>query len=498
MQAAPTVMAAMLVQVAGATATWRAHPFSPHSVYMKDPSLLPLPTSSPFHSLSWRSSDLRLRGGGVPSLSSQASRFAKFYSEDGLTDLPMNASFAMGSGSGDEYQEQDSACEGELNAWEVGKLQLEACQDIMDDCYDRWIRPCVEELENRIFEGEEEAARKGEFRPYNFFAKEATSIIQKCKIVIDKAVKDLQTRLEVIQFSAVRGGQPVSSIEFEDFNVDLKHVRHLTVESHRELHATTDRNMDRLWQQQKAVIKDYYVEMFERGIENLIAGSRQFNKTSSKLAKKIYKQCEHELKLSVPKNGKPSFWNYTQDLDDMKEAMMALIQARRREAGLDDLVSYFSELVELDDGQRMFSRKWWKNLLIRGVITYFQICQSAWAYRKARRIMLPPRFSKAWMAAVFLPWTFSPVTLGDVRPLVPEVVETAAAERRENTGGDGEGQDETHEAAAQAQHEKPEDGKERATEVREKEKQVEEKAAAGEGKEHKDADHGGSTEQEIE
>ena len=33
----------------------------------------------------------------------------------------------------------------------------------------------------------------------------------------------------------------------------------------------------------------------------------------------IYKQCEHELKLSVPKNGKPSFWNYTQDLDDMKE-----------------------------------------------------------------------------------------------------------------------------------------------------------------------------------
>ena len=104
---------------------------------------------------------------------------------------------------------------------------------------------------------------------------------------------------------------------------------------------------------------------------------------------------------------------------------------------------------------------------------------------------------QAWMAAVFLPWTFSPVTLGDVRPLVPEVVETAAAERRENTGGDGEGQEETHEAASQAQHEKQEDGKERATEVREKGKQVEEKAA-GEGKEHKDADHGGSTEQEIE
>eukprot|EP00960_Hanusia_phi_P054046 762522-Hanusia_phi.AAC.3 len=225
-------MAAFLAQVASATATWRPLLSSARSMHMNEPSQLLPPRSSPILTLSSRHLDMRLRGGSMSTLSSQASRFAKFYGDDSLTDLPMNTSFAMGA-NGEDYQEQDSACDGELNAWEVGKLQLEACQDIMDDCYDRWIRPCVEELENKIFEGEEEAARRGEFRPYNFFAKEACSIIQKCKIVIDKAVKDLQTRLEVIQFSAVRGGQPVSSIEFEDFNVDLKHVRHLTVESHR-------------------------------------------------------------------------------------------------------------------------------------------------------------------------------------------------------------------------------------------------------------------------
>ena len=40
--------------------------------------------------------------------------------------------------------------------------------------------------------------------------------------------------------------------------------------------------------------------------------------------------------------------------------------------------------------------------------TFFQVCQSAWAYRKARGIPYPQRFSKPWLAAVLLPWRFAP------------------------------------------------------------------------------------------
>jgi len=292
----------------------------------------------------------------------------------------------------------------DAKARELGQVQLEACQMVMDDCYDNAIRPLVEELENKIFAGDSSAAEQGGFAPYKRFSKDGAELIASCRKVIDKAVTQLQAQLEVIQFASVNGGRPVSSVEFSKLTVDMRPVRHLVAEAFRELHATADRNLERLWIQHKAVIRDCYVDRFEQSFEKLIAGSNSFNRTTKALTRKTYRECEEQIRHALPRNlgpGRTVQLDYAQDMEELKHALMATISSRRRQSGLDDLMSYFNKIGE--EG-RAFSRLWWKNIAIRSLVMYYQVCQSAWAYRKARGIPYPPRFSRVWWAALLLPW----------------------------------------------------------------------------------------------
>ena len=52
---------------------------------------------------------------------------------------------------------------GATQEWEVGKLHLEACQIVMDECYDKGIQPLVEALEARVYEGDVSCAEQSEF-----------------------------------------------------------------------------------------------------------------------------------------------------------------------------------------------------------------------------------------------------------------------------------------------------------------------------------------------
>jgi hypothetical protein len=74
-------------------------------------------------------------------------------------------------------------------------------------------------------------------------------------------------------------------------------------------------------------------------------------------------------------------WAFDNDLAEFKEAVVASINVRRRQAGLDDLTSFWTEGE--DTVVRPFTRRWWMRMAFRGLVTYYQICQSAWAYRKA-------------------------------------------------------------------------------------------------------------------
>jgi hypothetical protein len=52
---------------------------------------------------------------------------------------------------------------GATQEWQVGKLHLEACQIVMDECYDKGIQPLVEALEARVYEGDVSCAEQSEF-----------------------------------------------------------------------------------------------------------------------------------------------------------------------------------------------------------------------------------------------------------------------------------------------------------------------------------------------
>jgi hypothetical protein len=65
---------------------------------------------------------------------------------------------AWGKGSG---LKDDAGTE-----WEVKKLHLEACQIVMDECYDKGIHPLVEALEARVYEGDASPAEQNTFSAY--------------------------------------------------------------------------------------------------------------------------------------------------------------------------------------------------------------------------------------------------------------------------------------------------------------------------------------------
>lgn len=325
---------------------------------------------------------------------------------------------------------------------EVSRLQLEACQMVMDDCYDTAILPLVQALEERVYAGDLMQAEAAEFVPYSKFAQDVSAMLASCKAEIDKAGKTLQAQLEVVIMAASGGGRTVSSVDFETSQVELDQgpLRHLVRETRRELLATLERNLLRLWQQQKLVIREYELERFELSFQHLIAGSRSFNRTAAKLAHRANSRMRSHLVASLPRNINawscmPHSWKYDNDLEEFKHAVVASINVRRRQAGLDDLTSFWTEGD--DSVVRPWTRRWYKRMAFRGLVLYAQVCQSSFAYRKAMGIPLPPFPSKPWLAAVLLPWRFQP---GDAPSAAP-VPASAAAGDGSRTPPTGDGPD---------------------------------------------------------
>jgi hypothetical protein len=214
--------------------------------------------------------------------------------------------------------------------------------------------------------------------------------------------------------------------------VSLDHglLRHLVGETRRELNATLERNLLRLWQQQKLVIRECELERFERSFQHLIAGSRSFNRTAAKLASRANASMRKQLQASLPHNinawsSLPDSWAYENDLEEFKLAVIASINVRRRQAGLDDLTSFWTEGD--DTVVRPWTRRWCKRLAFRALVLYAQVCQSSFAYRKAMNIPLPPFPSKPWLAAVLLPWRFQPGKKPEGPPVLPRATEPDAA-----------------------------------------------------------------------
>ena len=201
----------------------------------------------------WRVQTIRLRGAGDPeAMGSKMVEIALQAERNGVdlaSVLKTNSSSTAGI-----FPSQGKKMD--AKARELGQVQLEACQMVMDDCYDNAIRPLVEELENKIFAGDVHIAEQGGFAPYKGFSKDGAELMSNCRIVIDKAVKQLQAQvcatsclmqgkaaaigadrndlmvclqLEVIQFASVNEGRPVSSVEFEKVKVDMRPVRPLVV-----------------------------------------------------------------------------------------------------------------------------------------------------------------------------------------------------------------------------------------------------------------------------
>lgn len=215
--------------------------------------------------------------------------------------------------------------------------------------------------------------------------------------------------------------------------VSLDHglLRHLVGETRRELNATLERNLLRLWQQQKLVIRECELERFERSFQHLIAGSRSFNRTAAKLASRANASMRKQLQASLPHNinawsSFPNSWAYENDLEEFKLAVIASINVRRRQAGLDDLTSFWTQGD--DTVVRPWTRRWCKRLAFRALVLYAQVCQSSFAYRKAMNIPLPPFPSKPWLSAVLLPWRFQPGKMPEGPPVPPRATEPDAAQ----------------------------------------------------------------------
>jgi hypothetical protein len=213
--------------------------------------------------------------------------------------------------------------------------------------------------------------------------------------------------------------------------VSLDHglLRHLVGETRRELNATLERNLLRLWQQQKLVVRECELERFERSFQHLIAGSRSFNRTAAKLASRANASMRKQLLASRPLNinawsSLPNSWAYENDLEEFKLAVIASINVRRRQAGLDDLTSFWTDGD--DTVVRPGTRRWCTRLAFRALLLYAQVCQSSFAYRKAINIPLPPFPSTPWLAAVLLPWRFQPGKMPEGAPVQARATEADA------------------------------------------------------------------------
>jgi len=182
--------------------------------------------------------------------------------------------------------------------------------------------------------------------------------------------------------------------------VSLDHglLRHLVGETRRELNATLERNLLRLWQQQKLVVRECELERFERSFQHLIAGSRSFNRTAAKLASRANASMRKQLLASRPLNinawsSLPNSWAYENDLEEFV---------------------------------RPGTRRWCNRLAFRALLLYAQVCQSSFAYRKAINIPLPPFPSTPWLAAVLLPWRFQPGKMPEGAPVQARATEADA------------------------------------------------------------------------
>jgi hypothetical protein len=183
-----------------------------------------------------------------------------------------------------------------------------------------------------------------------------------------------------------------------------------------EARASAQRALGRLWRQHKTLIRDCHVDAFVIEFESAISGSRAFNRTTHALCRRIYRACDKALRESIPKgtggprHGGLEEWSYSVDLQDLKDTINSKIAARRRQAGVEILTG------EWTDGPGapapILSARWFKGMAIKGLVTYYQLCQSAWAYRKAKGIKYPERFTQDWFRAVLIPWLG---TEGDVK-----------------------------------------------------------------------------------
>ena len=156
------------------------------------------------------------------------------------------------------------ACVGGEGTLEAGKLHLEACQLVMDECYDSAIHPLVEALEANVYQGDPSCAEQGEFTAYTRFAADAGKLMAHASAEIDKALQKLQAQLEVLLLTEASAGKSLSSVDFEQATLPprpLQHMQHLLAETRRELHATVERNVRRLWLQHKLVIRECELEV---------------------------------------------------------------------------------------------------------------------------------------------------------------------------------------------------------------------------------------------
>jgi hypothetical protein len=126
--------------------------------------------------------------------------------------------------------------------------------------------------------------------PYSFFSEDCEKIFAASLDVANELVKKLQVevmnsmltedfsltnhfcdrfQLEVIQFVGMGDGEPVSTVDFERAPVDLSMVNRMVSESRRELISATEKTLDRIWTQHKALVIEHFFEQFERGICNI-------------------------------------------------------------------------------------------------------------------------------------------------------------------------------------------------------------------------------------